>query len=324
MLAAKEFGPVEVASPALAYLAGLSPGSRAAQSSALRTIAARLSRTTIHPFSGGIFDPNSVKETKGIRGVNNNRLESCPIVTLPWHRLDRTRALALRAWLVEVYAPATANRHLSALRGVLKECWRAGIMEGDAYRRASDLPSVKSSRLPAGRELGAQEVAKLTRVLGAGQNGARSRAILALLGGAGLRRSEIASLTREDVDLGTGELKIRAAKGGKDRIAWIGPSWLAVLREWVIPEADGDESVFGLTSGAIYKLITRGARRAGLAPLTPHDFRRTYVTQLLERGADLSVVKELAGHADVSTTVLYDRRGERAKKQAASLIEVQK
>ena len=412
---------VKPEAPALAYLALLGPGSRAAQSSALAGIALRL----------GAPD----------------------VMRCPWHTLDRTRTLAIRAWLLEAYAPATANRMLSALRGVLKECWRSGLMEDAAYHRAADLPAVKSEKLPAGREIRPEELAELFRVLGRGRNGARNRALLAVLAGAGLRRSEAAALTFGDLDLDTGELKIRGAKGGRDRVAWLGPSPLAVVRAFVMgediedlerlermvekrgktveefatpeefsayyrrnkvlwgphtghsayadvpagfatkrnrtgrtlagyaeelvgagrfadtgdaaefieevlcnphgavvpalgygggveiraaSEAAGDElrrravfvadldtdSLFGVTAAGVYKLIQRGSRRAGLAPLTPHDFRRTYVTRLLEAGADLAVVRDLAGHADVSTTARYDRRGERAKKAAAALLEV--
>jgi integrase/recombinase XerD len=58
----------------------------------------------------------------------------------------------------------------------------------------------------------------------------------------------------------------------------------------------------------------------GLARFTPHDLRRTFISQLLEVGTDLVTVQQLAGHIHLSTTALYDRRGEHAKRQAMSRL----
>ncbi len=76
------------------------------------------------------------------------------------------------------------------------------------------------------------------------------------------------------------------------------------------------------TSRVAYNVLARRAPQAGADALSPHDLRRTYVGDLLDAGADIATVQKLAGHADVSTTARYDRRGGAARRAAADLLHV--
>ncbi len=290
--------------PALMYLARLGPGSR-------RTMAHAL--TTVANLAGGT--PN----------------------TLNWAGLRYEHTQAIRARLMEARAPAGVNKILAALRGVLKEAWRLGQMDAESYHRAVDLPSIRSARLPTGRALSKRELQKL---FGACKRdvsplGRRDAAIIALAYGAGLRRSELVGFDCSDYNRDTTELLVRRAKGQKDRRGYVTDGAKAALDAWLDVRgaelgplfwpADGRGRALvnrRMSDQAVLLLLRRRTAQANVAPFTPHDLRRTFIGDLLDAGADMSVVQQLAGHASIQTTARYDRRGEETKRRAAELLHV--
>src|ERR1035437_992290 len=182
--------------PALVYLARLGSGSRRTMRGSLDTIAAIA--------SGGKANAEG----------------------FPWTALRYQHTAAIRAALADRYLPATTNKMLAALRGVLHEAFRLGLMDAETFQRSSDLPSIKAQTLPRGRALASGEIAALMRACAddAGPAGRRDAALVAVLYGAGLRRSEAVGLDLADHNSETGELVVHRSEerrvGKECRSGW--------------------------------------------------------------------------------------------------------
>jgi integrase/recombinase XerD len=85
----------------------------------------------------------------------------------------------------------------------------------------------------------------------------------------------------------------------------------------------GDQVVVRrLTDQSVLGIVRKRGAEAGVARFSPHDLRRTFVSDLLDAGTDMSTAKRLAGHSSEVTTGRYDRRGEESKRKAAQLLHV--
>jgi integrase/recombinase XerD len=253
---------------------------------------------------------------------------------LPWWNVRYQHVAALRARFSQRYAPATANKLLAALRGVLREAMRLDLMSAEACARACDVRGVRGSRELAGRALSGAELERLFRACHVESNaGARDAALLALLYGAGLRRSEAVAVDLSDVDAATGTVHV-IGKGNRERSVPVPAEALDAFRAWLVRRGDAPGPVlYGvdkadrpnrrrLSDRAVASILERLLKRAGVAECTPHDMRRSYISDLLDGGADISTVARLAGHDEVTTTQRYDRRGEQAKVRAVALLRV--
>jgi len=292
--------------PAAVYLAGLAPGSRPTMRQALDAIASLL--------------------TDG----------KADALTLDWAALRYKHTSAVRAALMEKYAPATANKMLSALKRTLKEALRLELMDAVDYARAVDISSIKVANSLRGRALTEREIADLIEVCKRDRTpaGFRDAALIAILRGSGLRRKEVVNLNLGDFNSSTGAILVRSGKGGKDRTVYLPQEAIEFVEEWLhvrgrstgpllcqVNKA-GRVVVRRLTPQAVLFILQKRAKDASVEPFSPHDLRRTFCSDLLDAGVDIVTVQKLAGHSDPATTSRYDRRGEETLRRAVQVLHI--
>jgi integrase len=275
-------------------------------------------------------------QLQGLKVIANLLAGSPDIFSVSWASLRFQHTAAIRSRLMETYAPATVNRILCALRGTLKAAWRLGQMTEGQRARASDLAGVKGITLPAGRAITGGEIAALVKACEKDPSpaGARDIAIIACLYPGGLRRSEIPNLDLSDYDPTSGALTVRHGKGQRARITYVANGGGRAMADWLVIRGSepgalfyrinkGGRMIFDrISNQAIYIILAKRGGEAGITDLSPHDLRRTFITDLLEAGVDITTVAKLAGHSSTDTTGLYDRRPEQAKQKAAGLLHL--
>ena len=262
--------------------------------------------------------------------------ENADALTFAWHDLRFQHVTAIRAKLTEVYKPATVNKMLAAVRGVLKSAWQSGQMSAEDFHKAASVKGVKNDTLPAGRELTSGEITALMADCEADTTnaGARDAAIIGLMYSCGLRREEVVTLDYADYETESGRLVVRG-KGNKERTAWLTGGAARAVADWLTVRGADPGALFvavnksgrivnykNMTPKTVYKMLAKRANESGVKSFSPHDMRRTFVSDLLDAGADITTVSKMAGHASVTTTARYDRRPEEAKRKAASLLHV--
>jgi integrase/recombinase XerD len=252
------------------------------------------------------------------------------------HR-DADERATVRSYLEDLrrrgLKPATVGRHLASLRGYYRFRLAAGEIEADPTqaiegpRRGRKLPSV----------LTLEEVERVIAAVDTMRRlGRRDRAMLEFLYSTGVRIGELVAIQLAECDLEERVVRIVPAwrpvrrrsgrsetvrvgpKGEKTRIVPLGRRAATAARDWIENErvflagSASDGALFlnargrPLTRMGAWKIVRRWADAARIGKrVTPHTFRHTFATHLLDRGADLRAVQEMLGHADIATTQIY-------------------
>ena len=201
----------------------------------------------------------------------------------------------------------------------LKSFWRYLIQENLTEKDPTELISSPSLGRHLPEVLSYEEIQTIIDSIDLSQpNGHRNKAMIEVMYGCGLRVSELIGLQISDIYKEDGFLRI-FGKGSKERLVPIGDSSLKILfqyiegaRKHIQVKPKFTDTVFlnsrgtGLTRQTVFLLVKELAERNGIhKTISPHTFRHSFATHLLEGGANLLAVQQMLGHASVSTTEIY-------------------
>ena len=295
-------------SPAQAYLNTLSPSGRRTQATALNNLAY-------------IFSDGKIQKAE----------------KFPWHQLRYEHTSQLSSHMVDIgYAKATVNKHLVALRRVLEEAYRLGLyQEHNDYYRAAGVKSLRHETILRGRTLKHEELRKLIEACLVDDHNpalkARDAALITLMYVTGIRRQEVVDLNLSDFIAKENKLRI-LGKGSKQREVFLSEDAASALESWLVQRGrrlgplftrvtkGGKVKLERLSAQAVYYVLKTRQKQAGLESFTPHDLRRTTITDMLSADVDVLTVSAIAGHNSSDTTRRYDRRSEDSKRQAVERL----
>jgi integrase/recombinase XerD len=235
-----------------------------------------------------------------------------------WGNLTRDHLINYILFLKErEYASATVARKVAAMKSFCHFLVRTGVISEDPAEDL-DSPHVKK-QLP--QTLSTSEVDRLLALPAEGgrsPKALRDAALLELLYATGMRVSEVAHLTLDDLDLESGTVRC-VGKGTKERVMPLYPKAIETLRDYL---ENGRSALLGdnrhertlflnprgeqLTRQGLWLIIKSYAREINLEDkVTPHTLRHSFATHMLDGGAGLREVQRLLGHANISTTQVY-------------------
>ena len=211
-------------------------------------------------------------------------------------------------------APSTIARRMSAIRGFCRFLTGSGVLSRDPSHQ---LRAPRGER-PWPDAVSQSQIMRLLDLPDLGRAlGRRDKALLEICYGCGLRVSELVGLSLHDIDPRQALLRV-LGKGNKERIIPVGEYALQALQLYLedgreqLSRGRGGQQLFlngcnggPLTRSGFFRVLRAYGRQIGLKDIHPHALRHSAATHMLQNGADLRVVQEFLGHADVSTTQIY-------------------
>lgn len=227
-------------------------------------------------------------------------------------KIENTDYLTLRKYLVVLKEQKLNNvsisRRLSCLRSFFRFLNRENYLKNNPMVNISS--PKKEKHLPLFLTEG-EVTGLIDSVISRDEMGLRDRAILETFYSTGVRISELAGLSIDNIDFIGAVVKV-FGKGKKERMVPIGDTALGAIRNYLDKRAKQPEAVFlnkngkRITDRGIRGIVAKYLRLASIRQgVSPHTLRHSFATHLLNRGADLRSVQELLGHANLSTTQVY-------------------
>lgn len=246
-----------------------------------------------------------------------------------WSKLNYTLLLDLKTHFIEQgLNSGTINTYLANLKGVAREAWKLKTIKTDDYLHIKEERRIKYHQEPCGKAMNGKELKQLVRHCEKLNTliGVRNAAMIALAYGAGLRVHELAKLKREEYN---GKSIQFIGKGRKQRTQPLPYFVITILDKWLkLSKHIESDSIFlrvykgnrlsnqTLHFGSIGKIFKRIEHK----DFRPHDLRSSLATNLLDSNVDVILVSRLMGHSNINTTMIYDKRGEKAKEKAVELL----
>lgn len=267
--------------------------------------------------------------------------EEINLEDIDWHLLQPEHVMALVAVLREDgYAPNTSSLYVNAVRGVMNEAWRMSLISQDHLLKMRSVKAAPGTRLNQGRNLRRSLIRELMEVCAADPRpqGLRDAAVIGILYGSGMRKSESVNLELAQVNFQERSLNV-IGKGNKQLIKYA-PAWaFAKLEAWLafrreqLKEGEVDDSFLfnrirrgshitreRITKHAIYYIARQRGAQVGVK-IMPHDFRRSFITRVIEEH-DLSIAQKLAHHTNIQTTASYDVRDDNERRRAVDRFDL--
>jgi integrase/recombinase XerD len=272
-----------------------------------------------------------------IRSVKNTLLLNGKLAVLPLHKLSFEQLSTLKQSLILNNKSArTIQLTFQVIKAIAKTAFLMNLIEQHELEKFNvlKLPHIEPSL--KGKSLTAAQLKSILKQPYTSPSiiNTRDIALMALMAGAGLRRTEVSALKLSDFSMIDQLVVIHKGKGNRTRTQYL-PVWvLEYLSSWLTVRGKNDGPLFcvvlngkviqgrGVSPETVYSVVTARTNHVLGEKFTPHDMRRTYISSLLANGVDISTVSKLAGHKSIITTQLYDKRGADSLKRAVNTLSV--
>jgi site-specific recombinase XerD len=268
--------------------------------------------------------------TPATRGVMRSRLRAMAALLgtdyerYPWHELTAERVDRIREDLLAGgTAPGTVNVGLAALRGLARKAYDLRMVEYDQCHAIQELRNCPIEPTPVGRPAKGGELAALFSACSRDRSatGVRDNALLAALYAGALECREAVELELEDYTSDPPSLRVEAGREYRRREVLLGDRAADAISGWVairgglpgrlflpIPKGGG-VSAGRMSPKAVYGILEKRSREAGIEPITPRDIRHTAIRDMWDAGVNLPTLRRMVGQASLLTVERYCRQG---------------
>lgn len=220
--------------------------------------------------------------------------------------------------VIQKYSAKTRNRKAYAIKSFYKYLKKYGMVNNNP---ADIIEAVKVEEKTEPVYLKKNEIKKLLKTINSNNstNADRDEAIIKTLIFTGLRVSELADLSIDNLDFEEGLIKF-TGKGNKERIVPLHEEVKKAINRWLPENA---EDIFNCTVRTIQRVVKKYVKKAGIDKnITPHKLRHTFASLFYHNTKDLKALQDLLGHADISTTQIYTHTDQEEKKRQVNSIKI--